>query len=113
MLYKEELRISKGTADFTTEALTFNPSSEDEVIMTEDDTVVELVTFANGYEMEIKCCGVQFDCPEGCNTAYAEAVLFDDYGKEVCCTDTDDSFLGEWELEDKDGNTYIVDVVTE
>lgn len=49
--------------------------------------------FPDGYEMDIKCCGCQDD------SSWTEAVLFDAQGHELCCTDVEDEFVGEWELE--------------
>ena len=76
----------------------------------EDDTISYSVNFGNGMEMDIKCCGVQYE--EGrSNLAWTEAVLFKN-GSEVCCTEPSDEYTGEWELEYK-GNKYIVNVTVE
>lgn len=53
------------------------------------------VTFANGYQMDIKVCT---DTPED-GTIWSEAVLFTPEGCEVACTEVSDGLLGEWELE--------------
>lgn len=74
----------------------------------EDETIVYTASFPNGYEMDVKCCGVQFDETAESNLAYAEAVLFHN-GAEVCHTDPDDCFFGEWRLE-ADGTEYVTNV---
>ena len=52
------------------------PASADDCL-SEDDTIIYTARFADGYEMDIKCCGVQFhDGPDETNTAWCEAVLF-------------------------------------
>ena len=76
----------------------------------EDLTIVKTAVFDNGYEMDIKCCGVQYEEGE-VNTAWTEAVLFHN-GSEVCCSDPCDEFVGEWELSDGD-NVYVVNVSVE
>ena len=66
--------------------------------------------FGNGIEMDIKCCGVEYE--EGSsNLAWTEAVLFD-HGAEINRSDPHDEFLGDWTLPDKDGNEYTVHVTT-
>lgn len=75
----------------------------------EDEMISHTVRFSNGYEMDIKCCGVQFDERNGTNTAWAEAVLFDKDGHEVACSEVGGDYQGEWTL--KDGtDTYTVTV---
>lgn len=108
-IYKETITITKKNADFINKALTFEPQDEKEQVMGEDDIVINTAVFPNGFFMDIKCCGVQFDCRDSCNTAWTEAVLFDD-GWEVNCTDVSDKYLGEWQLE-YNGDTYIVNVI--
>ena len=76
----------------------------------EDETITETARFDNGFEMYIKCCGVQYE-EDGCNLAWTEAVLFHN-GGQVAFTEPSDEFEGDWELEDDDGNTYIVHVVS-
>lgn len=74
----------------------------------EDCTITETVKFENGAEVDIKCCGVQFE--EGSsNTAWTEAVLFVN-GCQVAYTEPESEFEGTWELE-YNGDTYIVNVV--
>ena len=63
-----------------------------DVIMSEDETIVYTAVFDDDIEMDVKVCGCQ-DEP-----AYTEAVLFKN-GYEVGCTDCMDEILGEWTLE--------------
>lgn len=111
MIYAEKIIVDKKELEFINKALTFNAQTEEEQIMGEDDVIRNTAVFQNGYFMDIKCCGVQYDCPEGCNTAWSEAVLFDDEGYEVACTEVGDEYLGMWELEDGKGNIYCCEVV--
>ena len=70
----------------------------------EDNTITYTGTFDNGYQMDVKCCGCQ-DEP-----SWTEAVLFNQKGYELCCTDPDDDFEGEWRLE-YDNEIYIVNIL--
>lgn len=74
----------------------------------EDDTLVYGADFGNGIEMDIKCCGVQYE-ENGINNAWCEAVLFDN-GTEVAVSDVEDDFFGEWELP-YNNVTYVAEVV--
>lgn len=83
--------------------------------LNEDDTIIKTAKFEDGMEMDIKCCGVQFD--DACdnpasNTAWTEAVLFYANGEEACHTEVSDEYLGDWEIE-WGGNVYRVHVVKE
>lgn len=71
----------------------------------EDNTFSITAVFPDGRQMDIKCCGTK-DENEG---AWTEAVLFEPSGGEICCTDVEDRFLGEWELE-VDGIIYKANV---
>ena len=73
-----------------------------------DETISKSVTFDDGCVMDIKCCGVEYE--EGTtNLPWTEAVLFNDKGGEICCSEVSDDFFGDWELE-ANGNKYIVHV---
>ncbi len=85
------------------------PSSPGECLG-EEETISVTTKFSNGIEMDIKCCGVQFE-EGGSNTAWTEAVLFHN-GSEIAHTDVCDTFEGEWELVDGD-DVYCVDIVPE
>lgn len=70
----------------------------------EDHTISCTATFLDGRQMDIKCCGSQS------GPSWTEAVLFDQYGEELCMSDPEEEFDGEWSLE-CDGITYEVNVV--
>lgn len=72
----------------------------------EDITITESFRFSDEYEMDIKCCGVQYE-EGGSNTAWSEAVLFKN-GCEVCCSEPSDNFEGEWTLRDGDNEFTVV-----
>ena len=76
-----------------------------EIVLTEDETLVWGASFGNGIEMDIKLCGADE------YVAWTEAVLFKN-GFEVGCTDCMDEILGAWEI-DYDGIAYIVYVIEE
>ena len=80
-------------------------ASKDEY-QSEDHTITYTVQFPDGKEMDIKCCGTQ-DGP-----SWTEAVLFDEYGNQLCCTEPDYSFDGPWELQ-YEGICYTVNIKTD
>lgn len=96
--YKSNVKVDSKSANEIKEALK-KPG-----IMREDDTTRFTAKFANGYEMDIKCCGANDE------TAWTEAILYDDKGNEVRVSDVDDEYFKEWEIEDDNGNKYIAKV---
>lgn len=108
MTYESVLAIPAKEAKIIQRYTDVEPTSEEECLG-EDNTISYSVPFKNGYEMDIKCCGVQYE-EGGTNTAWTEAVLFNKQGSEVCCSEPSDSLFGKWELEDSNGNKYIADV---
>ena len=84
-----------------------SPASEDECF-SENETYVKTYVFADGKEMDIKICGVQYRDGED-NSPWTEAVLFDENGCELACTEPSDDFFGDWVLE-CDGCSYFVTV---
>lgn len=66
----------------------------------------ETAKFSDGYSMDIRCCGDE-------DTSWAEAILYDNTGVQVAITETYETFIGYWELDDETtGKTYRVNVVT-
>ena len=61
--------------------------------------------------MDIRLCGSRND-GSGQNPLWTEAVLFDEDGRQVACTDPETFFFGTWEL-DYEGVSYRVDVIEE
>ncbi len=106
-MFEKKLSIPKETLARYKELLTVEPKTESDCLR-EDETITKTVTFDNGVEMDVKICGVQFIEGES-NLPWTEAVLFKN-GCEVGCTDTSDTFEGEWELSDDEGNTYKVTI---
>lgn len=70
-----------------------------------DNNITYTVSFGNGIEMDVSCCGSP-DSP-----SWAEAVLFAN-GNEVCFSPAEDSFTGEWKLS-YNGEEYLVVVEVE
>lgn len=73
--------------------------------LSEEETITKTAKFSNGYEMDIKCCGADEE------PAWTEAVLFDSEGSQIAVSDLSDDYIGIWELEDNEGNTYKANVV--
>lgn len=73
-----------------------------------DEGFVETAVFPNGYEMNIKLV-VPSEPDQDC---WTEAVLFKN-GREIAHSDVDDCFFGDWNLEDREGNKYMVSVIPE
>ena len=107
--HEKTIYVSQTLLNMVNKYLTIEPTCREECLG-EDNTISVTADFGNGMEMDIKCCGVQYREGES-NTAWTEAVLFEN-GSEVCCTDPADDFEGEWELE-CDGDQYIVYVEAE
>lgn len=66
----------------------------------EDNTIIYTARFPDGKEMDIKCCGCQNEA------SWTEAVLFNEQGYELACTEVEDEFTGPWVLNCQ-GVTYI------
>lgn len=80
-----------------------NATSEED-FQPEDDTISYTVTFPDGVQMDIKCCGAQSE------SSWTEAVLFDKGGAEIGCSEPGDEFFGVWDLEDN-GIRYVAEVI--
>lgn len=106
MMYYDIILVSKKEADTINRYLTYEPKDESECF-SEDRQITCNVVFGNDYQMDIMCCGVQYE-ENASNTAWTQAVLYNNKGKEISYTEPESEFLGEWELEDDNGNTYIV-----
>lgn len=73
-------------------------------MMKVDETFSVTARFADGCQMDIKCCGGgEDDC------AWTEAVLFLPNGQEIKHSDVDEEFDGVWELQ-ANGKTYTTNV---
>lgn len=80
-------------------------TSEDDY-QDENNTVSYTVTFPDGVQMDIKCCGSQ----DG--ASWTEAVLFDRYGNQIGCSEPGGEFFGAWEI-DNNGTVYIGEALRE
>lgn len=99
MEYKEIIVLDKEKYDQITEAI-------NQATLNLGESIISTATFSNGFQMDVKCNGCAGD-----QTAYLEAVLFDEKGNEKGWLDGVDSdeYLGEWSIDYK-GDTYTVDV---
>ena len=95
--------VPKASGDIIDNLLSHEPETEYECFG-EDELIMHSYHFLyTDMEMDIKLCGVQFE--EGCsNLPWTEAVLFKN-GCEVACSEVEDEYFGEWELE-HDGVIY-------
>ena len=108
MTFEKMITISEDMSRTIRRYLQIEPENEAECLG-EDETITYTAAFENGFEMDIKCCGVQYREGET-NTAWSEAVLFHN-GTECCCESGEDAFLGDWQI-DYGGNSYVVHVVS-
>ena len=105
MKYTSHIYVSAAFADSINRYLTVEPQSKGECL-SEDESLEVEATFQNGFSMAVQCCGVQYDPYAQTNTAWTQAVLFNPCGGEESYTEPEDTFLGEWNLHDHDGNEY-------
>lgn len=111
MIFEKTITVPASTAEEIDRYITVNPASEDECLPI-DETIRYTADFGNGVEIDVKCCGVDYDYePDAINTAWTEAVLFEN-GREQDNILGDDEFFCDWEFE-HDGNEYIVHVIRE
>ena len=110
MKYEETLFINPGKLGNYSKLLSTAPRDRSEAFG-EDSTITNTVKFSDGKLADIKICGVQFDEDEPENSRpYAEAVLFNENGCELACTDVDEEYDGEWIIPYGD-DEYVVTVV--
>jgi hypothetical protein len=105
MKFKKVITVDKATAEQINRYLNIEPTCADECLG-EDIAIINTVKFDNGIEMDIKCCGVQYEEESESNLAWTEAVLFNN-GNEVYYTEPSDEYFGEWICE-YNGNEYVV-----
>ena len=104
------IEIPQSEVKYLTKLLQEEPKDESECLG-EDETISYTAHFADGNEMDVKVCGVQYREGEGeTNTAWSEAVLFNSNGCEIGCSDAGDDLLGDWEME-HNGILYRATVV--
>ena len=111
MIFEKTITVHAGIAERIDRYISVNPASEDECLPI-DETIRYTADFGNGVEVDVKCCGVDYeDTPDAINTAWTEAVLFEN-GYERDNIFGEDEFFCDWEFE-YDGNEYIVHVIRE
>lgn len=84
------LRISRREAEIVNGYLQAKNAEE---FQDEDHTIIHTVVFPDGKQMDVKSCGAQEDC------SWTEAVLFDENGCELSCSEVSDRYDGTWDLE--------------
>lgn len=95
--FVEHVRISKKEAEIVNGYLQAKNAEE---FQDEDYTISHTVVFPDGKQMDVKCCGAQEEC------SWTEAVLFDENGCELRCSEVSDRYDGTWELEYQ-GRRYV------
>lgn len=103
MEYRATIEVDKATSDFihSLENET-GQYAYDKYGLKRDEIITYGTTFENGMQADVK-----FVISDSENTNWAEAVLFDENGNELTCTDVDDNFFGEWVLYRND-DTYTI-----
>lgn len=109
MEYRRTIVVDKDVANRIIQLLTVEPKNEIECYG-ENEVYIETAVFFDGYEMDIKLCGVRFEADIS-NLPWTEAVLFKN-GREICCSEVSDDFFGKWELTDGEYN-FVVNVIKE
>ena len=93
------------------QAYLVDPQSQEEALE-EGDNFTVTAKFSNGYEMDIYIYPVAYDENNYDNIPWSEATLYDTEGNPVANSQAEESdIIGEWVLEDKNGNRYRVDVI--
>lgn len=103
--YTKYLYLPKDTIDYYDKLLHHNGKYlYDKYGLKRDETITHTVKFDDGCEIDIKIVICEDD-----ELPYIDAVLFDRYGSELCCTTAyDDTYAGEYELEDDGNAVYTV-----
>lgn len=95
--FVEHFHISREEADIVNGYL--QAKTQDE-FQSEDETISHTILFPDGKQMDVKCCGARDE------RSWTEAVLFDERGCELCCSEPFDRYSGLWELEYQ-GRRYV------
>ena len=90
MRYEATMKIERQTAEVIRKSLA------GEYPLHEDEVISRTAVFADGKQVDVKCCGVQEQEFEQ-NLPWAEAVLFSPEGSEIACStlDDDSDFFGD------------------
>lgn len=108
-MMEKTIVVPANEADKIEKAMNWREGDDPSLRLGEDETISYTADFGNGMEVDVKVCGVQYEEESTCNSAWAEAVLFR-HCSEVCCTEPDDEFFGQWQLE-HGGAAYRVNVM--
>lgn len=112
MRYEETVYLKESFLEMIRKYLTVEPTDPADGLG-ENEIIRVKVPFQNGYEMDVMCCGVEYEEGES-RIAYADAVLFGRDDVEVRRAGFNaSSFEGVWELDDWDGNTYVAHIKSE
>lgn len=95
--FVKRLQISRKEAEIVNGYLQAKTSEE---FQGENHTISHTLVFPDGKQMDVKCCGAQSE------RSWTEAVLFDENGCELCCSEISDRYDGTWELEYQ-GRRYV------
>lgn len=99
-MYVIRIFVPKDTLDRIDRFLAL-PSGLEEDEYQGDSTIIYTALFPNGVQADVKCCGCHSEA------SWAEMVLFNKEGYELCCTEPAEEFGGEWSL-DYGNITYVV-----
>lgn len=111
-MYHSSIIIKPDVAERIRHYLDEEPKNESEALI--DDVIIHSTAYPNGYEIEVQCCGVSyFDEEPATNTAWGQAVLFNEHGYEVASemAELADEFFDDWTLEGPDGNIYVAHIL--
>ena len=103
--YDRILVIEHQKAERIRYLLEHEPKTEKEC-MPEDEVITYTADFGNGFEMDVKICGVQYQEGQD-NLPWTEAVLFYE-GEEIACSEPSENFFGVWGLQIADGKLFRV-----
>ena len=107
--YHSSIVLKPEQADLIMHYLNDEPTQKSEALFS-DDSMCFTAHFGNGYEMEVRCMGIGDWLDDETNTAYGEAVLFNEFDEEVGVIYDESDFLSDWVIT-HDGNEYITHVI--
>ena len=111
MKFNSSTVVSTEKAALIRHYLDEEPTCEEECFV--DDSIVTVVNFPNGYDMELWCSGVSDYDPDDTNTALGEAMLFDDFGGDAGYESFESSaeYFSPHTLKDGRGNEYTAYII--
>ena len=109
MRFCEKITLTEEETKTVERLLTKEPSCRKNCFG-ENETFVKTARFPDGIQMDVKICGVEYDPHAETNLPWTEAVLFNERGGEIACSEPSEGYDGEWLLE-SDGNEYSATVI--